>query len=154
MPKTTDAPLDLSLNLDMTLDLSLSDPEPDYDPLADVEYGNSMEADSKAELAALTQAMKQAANPDTARQFAQAKATAMQRNDSEYWVAVCFQSRAQKEEFLRNAGVTADDGDKYLDGVILANKLKIHLTPDTAPLLESGKIDPKLAKIARKGKTK
>ena len=151
MPQTTE--LDLSLNLDMSINMDLSDPMPDYDPLADVDYGHGMEADAKAELAALTQAMKQAANPDTARQFAKAKTTAIQRNDSEYWVAVCFQSRAQKEEFLRNARVTADDGDKYLDGVMLASKLGIALTPDTAPLLESGKIDPKLAKIARKGKT-
>jgi len=48
--------------------------------------------------------------------------------DSEYWVAVCFHTRQQKEEFL--AGMKLDDlGDKYIDGVEAARRLKILLTP-------------------------
>jgi len=51
--------------------------------------------------------------------------------DSEYWFAVCFQSREQKEEFLRLAKIEGL-GDKYLDGLEVAKKMGIrisHLTP-------------------------
>jgi hypothetical protein len=49
--------------------------------------------------------------------------------DSEYWVAVCFDSRTQKEEFLRAVGLLRD-GDKYIDGRKLAALFGIGLTPD------------------------
>ena len=54
-----------------------------------------------------------------------------QNIDSEYWVAICFQSREQKEEFLRLAG-WLQFGDKYLDGLEVADKMGMkigHLTP-------------------------
>mgnify|MGYP001577400162 CR=1 FL=1 len=53
-----------------------------------------------------------------------------QNIDSEYWVAICFQSREQKEEFLRLAG-WLQFGDKYLDGLEVADKMGMkigHLT--------------------------
>lgn len=46
--------------------------------------------------------------------------------DSEYWIAVCFQSRAQKEAFLRALDLLAD-GDKYLDGELVAEKIGVKL---------------------------
>jgi len=46
--------------------------------------------------------------------------------DSEYWVAVCFQTRAQKEEFLRKLGLL-ELGDKYLDGMEVAGVLGVEL---------------------------
>ena len=46
--------------------------------------------------------------------------------DSEYWIAICFQSRQQKEQFLRNAGID-HLGDKYLSGAQVARKLKVKL---------------------------
>lgn len=53
--------------------------------------------------------------------------------DSEFWVAVCFQSREQKEEFLTKVGLIAD-GDKYLDGMLVAEKLGVILeTPIESP---------------------
>jgi hypothetical protein len=109
--------------------------------LAAVEYQDSMEPDSKAEIAALEKAFT-----DQSRQFVNQAAQANQRNDSEYWIAVCFQSRAQKEEFLRNAGLIAD-GDKYLDGQLVARKLGIALTPPPPPL-KQGKIDKTWADMA------
>lgn len=46
--------------------------------------------------------------------------------DSEYWFAVCFQTREQKEEFI--SALNIDDlGDKYIDGMELAKRLKIQL---------------------------
>ena len=44
--------------------------------------------------------------------------------DSEYWVALCFGTRAQKEEFLTKLGVIAE-GDKYLDGLMVARAMRI-----------------------------
>jgi len=43
--------------------------------------------------------------------------------DSEFWVALCFQSRAAKEQFLRGHGI-ADLGDKYIDGAAVDERLK------------------------------
>lgn len=46
-------------------------------------------------------------------------------------MAICFQSREQKEEFLRLAG-WLQLGDKYLDGLEVAEKMGMqigHMTP-------------------------
>src|ERR1700733_1475904 len=48
--------------------------------------------------------------------------------DSEYWFAVCFQSREQKEAFLKAVNWISL-GDKYLDGTAIALSLKISLPP-------------------------
>jgi hypothetical protein len=150
MPNDTELNLSLSdMALDLDIKLSLDDPAPGYDPLADVEYGAGMEVDSKAELRALKEAFQ---NPSGhKRNFATINRERQLRNDSEYWVAVCFQSRSQKEEFLRNAGVPADEGDKYLDGVMLAKKLSIPLTKEVFPPQKQGNIDHVWAGMARKG---
>jgi hypothetical protein len=52
--------------------------------------------------------------------------------DSEYWVALCFQTRAQKEEFLRTTGWGAPD-EKYLDGMAVADALDITLDAGVPP---------------------
>lgn len=51
--------------------------------------------------------------------------------DTEYWVALCFETRAQKEEFLEKLGI-AELGDKYLNGYKVAEKLGVSI--DTAGL--------------------
>ncbi len=48
-------------------------------------------------------------------------------NDSEYWVAFCFESRAQKEEFLRLFDLL-QLGDKYIDGLKAARTMGKPLT--------------------------
>lgn len=53
--------------------------------------------------------------------------------DSEFWVALCFQTRAQKDEFLRKAG-WLEIGEKYLDGMLVALKLGISLDSRVPPL--------------------
>lgn len=53
--------------------------------------------------------------------------------DSEYWVAICFQSREQKEAFLLRAGLL-DMGDKYLDGLEVAERMEIDIAGMTPPL--------------------
>ena len=65
--------------------------------------------------------------------------------DSEYWVAVCFQTREQKEEFLRKAGID-HLGDKYVDGMKVAQKLGITLE-SRVPTLPNLRIDRRLNEL-------
>jgi len=62
--------------------------------------------------------------------------------DSEYWIAVCFQTREQKTEFLRKAG-WLDIGEKYLDGMLVALQMGIELESRVPPLPQH-RIDPRL----------
>lgn len=49
--------------------------------------------------------------------------------DTEYWVCLCFKSRAQKEEFLSSVGMETDL--KYIDGREMARAVKRPVkTPD------------------------
>lgn len=62
--------------------------------------------------------------------------------DPEFWLCVCFQSREQKEEFLRLAGWVGF-GDKYIDGLRVAAHLGVAIEPvNVAPL--GAKATPKL----------
>ncbi|MCL2089858.1 MAG: hypothetical protein FWH11_01305 [Micrococcales bacterium] len=85
------------------------------DPLADVEYGDDLAADSAAELTAMEQAYRDRAKTEETRFRA--------ATDSEFWFAVCFASRAEKDAFLAETGAGAL-GDKYLDGRALADLLR------------------------------
>ncbi|MGW5741569.1 hypothetical protein [Amycolatopsis sp. NPDC003861] len=90
--------------------------EPEPDPLADVEYTGDLPEDSRRELTALQQGFR-----DRARREAERFRLA---TDSEYWIAVCFKTREDKEKFLRNAGLLAI-GDKYMDGYAVARVLGV-----------------------------
>jgi hypothetical protein len=110
--------LDLDLNLD--LDLSAGGPREFPDPLAGVEYAGDLAADAAKETTALEAGFKAKALAERERMAA--------ATDSEYWFAVCFVTREQKEEFLRAMKWLAT-GDKYLDGTKLARQMKIPLPP-------------------------
>lgn len=64
-------------------------------------------------------------------------------NDDEFWLAVCFQSRDQKEEFLAALKLT-DLGDKYLDGLQVAQRLGVAIAAVPLP-------KPKMTRIQKKG---
>jgi hypothetical protein len=66
--------------------------------------------------------------------------------DTEYWVALCFESREQKEAFLKAVNLFAQ-GDKYLDGRLFAQHCGIEIPNEAPPHRERG-IDPKLAELA------
>lgn len=68
--------------------------------------------------------------------------------DSEYWFAVCFQTRAQKEAFLRGVKLL-QAGDKYIDGRLLAKRMGIELPEADVPYNVSARPDAKLAKMVR-----
>lgn len=71
----------------------------------------------------------------------------MDATDSEYWVAICFQTREQKEEFLRKARLI-DLGDKYLDGIAVARVMGIKLQ-SRIPSLPRLNLDRRLQALAR-----
>lgn len=57
--------------------------------------------------------------------------------DSKHWVAVAFQTRAMKDEFLYRAGLE-DAGNKYLDGHAVARMLGIDLESPMPPRPDTG----------------
>ena len=85
------------------------------DPLADVEYTGDLAADASAELTAMQSAYRDRAKAEADR-FRGA-------TDSEFWFAVCFTSREEKDAFLAEFGA-GRIGDKYLDGQALARLLR------------------------------
>lgn len=65
--------------------------------------------------------------------------------DSRYWVALCFQTAAEKEQFLIGSGLAdlALDSD-YLDGAEVAERLDVELT-SPVPKWKDARINKKLA---------
>ncbi|MGI8310685.1 hypothetical protein [Saccharopolyspora hattusasensis] len=90
--------------------------EPEPDPLEGVNYTGDIEADSAAELDALAKGFRERTKREDER-FRLA-------TDSEYWFAVCFRTREDKDAFLKAARLMAI-GDKYLDGYAVARTLGI-----------------------------
>lgn len=67
--------------------------------------------------------------------------------DSRYWVAVCFQTRAEKEEFLIASGLAdlALESD-YLDGAEVAERLDVELT-SPVPRWKDARPNKRLARL-------
>jgi hypothetical protein len=112
------------------------------DPLAEVDYTGDQEQDCKAELTALQAAFRER-KANEARRFEIA-------TDTEYWCALVFQTRDQKEAFLQALGLLPY-GDKYLDGALVAEKMGIPLPAERPAYNISHKIDPKWAGLVGKG---
>jgi len=85
---------------------------------------DALEALCGADDSALLEAFKGRANAESAR--------LIDATDSEFWIAVCFQTREQKEEFLKKAGLW-QLGDKYLDGTKVAKAMGIKLESPVPP---------------------
>jgi len=66
-------------------------------------------------------------------------------NDAEFWFAVYFQTREQKEAFLQAMSPTWGPpvGDKYIEGGRLAEHMGVQL-PARPALYKTGKVDKKL----------
>jgi len=92
---------------------SVESPVPD--PLANVEYTDDLAVDAASELSALEQGYRQRAKMEASR-FKDA-------TDSEFWFAVCFHNREEKEAFLQEFKL-AKLGDKYLAGAKVASILR------------------------------
>ena len=98
-----------------------------------VSSGMMSRQERKAKARAAKTAEAEAALGEIERGFRERRKTEAKRfedaTDSEFWFAVCFDSREQKEAFLKALQWTlaADGADKYLDGVALARKLGLQL---------------------------
>lgn len=55
--------------------------------------------------------------------------------DPDFWCCIVFQSRDQRDEFLRAVGL-ASLGPKYLNGLTVAHRLGVSLTPVQLPRKE------------------
>lgn len=79
------------------------------DPLADLEYTGDLGEDTAIEFSALQKGFESRAKAERDR-FQNAV-------DTEFWFAVCFKTRADKENFLKQARINKRlMGDKYIDG--------------------------------------
>lgn len=99
--------------------------------------GNA-ELDSFADLDAVQAGFRKRAKMEASR-FKKA-------TDSEYWFAVCFQTREQKEAFLR-AMKLIELGDKYLSGELVAKQLGVDLPSADVPYRPDPKIDAAYAAL-------
>lgn len=97
------------------------------------EQTGNAEVDSKADLDELQAGFRKRAK-DEGKRFEQA-------TDTEYWCAIAFQTREQKEAFLKALNLM-EVGDKYLDGQQVAQVLGIELPDSDVPYNTSSKIDP------------
>lgn len=132
---------DISLNLSDSITLAgsgitLAGRDDDLEPMPGPEEA---EAEALAEVSEILSGFRGRAKREDQR-FVDA-------TDSEYWVAICFQTRDQKEEFLQKAK-WADLGDKYLDGMAVAKVMGIKLQ-SRIPALPSLRLDRRLQALAR-----
>ncbi len=105
---------------------SVFDPTGTPNPLGAMTYTGNAEADAATEMSEALRAII-----DQKRGMREVYRTT---TDPEFWFAVCFQSREQKDEFLRLVGWDAF-GDKYIDGLRVAEALDIPIEPiSVAPL--------------------
>lgn len=92
---------------------SLSGGEP-----PEVEESDSLEVEAANEFSTLESEYVKRRKAEDARRIA--------ATDSEYWFAVCFRSREDKDKFLRKIKAKPRlHGDKYIDGYALAKLLGI-----------------------------
>lgn len=63
--------------------------------------------------------------------------------DANFWFAVCFQSEAQKDEFLEMSGLK-DLGTVYLDGLQVASRLGVDIAPIMLPRPATGRTPVRL----------
>lgn len=115
-------------------------PDPD-DPIGELDYGSMTNEEVAVKETSAVLAAFIARSKAEQERFLLA-------TDSEYWVGLCFQTREQKEHFLREAKLL-QAGDKYIDGALLAKRMGIELPPAAVPYNVSAKVDAKYAALVR-----
>lgn len=129
---------DITLDLGDDLSLESDDVRLDLNDGAPAERPKDLEAVAAQEVSDVLRAFKNRAKNEDGR-FVDA-------TDSEYWFCVCFQTREQKDEFLKKLGLW-EIGDKYLDGMRVADVLGVKLEARVPPL-PNLRVDWRLAKLA------
>ena len=99
---------------------------------------DQVEAEAMAEVSELLQGFRQRERNEQQR-FEDA-------TDTEYWFALCFQTREQKEQFLHAMG-WFELGDKYIDGMAAAERAGVELTARIPPMPRAN-VDRQLADLA------
>jgi hypothetical protein len=89
------------------------------EPAADEKPAGSFEEQAAAEIGELEAGIKSRKKAERDRFRA--------ATDSEFWFAVCFTSRDEKDRFLKAAGLW-EHGDKYLDGQVVADTFDVDMT--------------------------
>lgn len=102
------------------------------DPLANVEYNpESLEQSAENEMSEVLRQLLE-------RRKAQQDRFRVAR-DPEFFVVLCFQSRAQRNEFLEKSGWGVED-ERYLNGLQVCRLLGIDVQPiDIKPIKPRGK---------------
>lgn len=93
---------------------------PAKNPMDEVPDTDDAEKDTKGMMSAALAAFKSQAKNE--------EKIFKDNTDTEFWFAVCFQNREQKEAFLKALDLISH-GDKYLDGQFVAKKLGVELPP-------------------------
>ena len=110
---------------------------PTPNPLDAVPDTDDAEKDTKGMMSAALMAFKaQAKNEEK---------TFKDNTDTEFWFAVCFQSREQKDAFLIALDLK-NHGDKYLDGQYVAKKLGVEL-PVVKRKFNKGEVEKSMVAI-------
>ncbi len=112
-------------------------------PLDKLPETDSLEEEDAQEVSATLAAFQK--NREAERQLVQ------DTTDSEYWFCVCFQTRTQKEAFLKAVKWFAH-GDKYLDGKWVAKQMGVTLPdgkPRFVPIEKHGRIVRELPAIEK-----
>lgn len=107
-------------------------------PLDSFEYPGTLEGDATEEVSEILQTILE--------ERQQLRDKFRLRADREYFVCICFQSKEQKEDFLRQMGWLSW-GDRYLDGLRCAEALGFDLEPVMLPQV---KVELKTPKKLRK----
>lgn len=113
---------------------------PAPDPLAKVKATGDVAADAAAEFDAIDEGFR--------NRMANEQGRVNDELDSENWCTFVFETRAQKDEFLTRLGLI-DHGDKYLDGVEVARRMKVDLAPSGRTYRPHPRTDDKLAALAK-----
>lgn len=111
-------------------------------PLHSMEYTGDPEQDSQKELELTLEALQNKERTKALRDAIRIT------TDSEYWCALCFETREQKEFFLK-ALELFEHGDKYIDGLIFAERMGIELPKADLPYRSAARINKRLEGLVK-----
>lgn len=114
-------------------DLGLLPPVAAADQAADADKIEEMEA-AMADLSTIAGRAKQE------------QARFRQATDTEFWLCLCFETREQKEEYLKRSKLD-DLGDKHINGLIVAQRQGIPLK-SPRPTFREARMNEKLSAIS------
>lgn len=106
--------------------------EDDGDPLENVSYNkNDLEASADSEMSEIL------------RQIIERRKALRDRfrvaGDTDYWVALCFQTSEQRDEFLEKSGWGAR-GTRYLNGLEISGRINVDIKPiELSPIPQRGR---------------